>query len=206
MKKAFEIAQADIGTWEWKDGHNPKVVQYFKDVGHDWVKDDETAWCAAFVGSVLKKAGLPHTGKLNARSYLDWGQPVPIEEAQQGDVVVFWRGSPNAWTGHVAFLDRKMGQDWHVLGGNQNNQVNVASYPASRVLGVRRMTKASKAQSTTLQASIGGAAATVGGVLSAVGSLDPVAQVALVAGAVAVLGAFAWIARERLKAWARGVR
>lgn len=61
-------------------------------------------------------------------------------------------------------------------------------------------------QSTTLQASLGGAAATVGGVLSAVGSLDPVAQVALVVGAVAVLGAFAWIARERLKAWARGVR
>ena len=207
MKAAYEAAKADLGTWEWAEGHNPKVVQYFADVGHSWVKDDETAWCAAFVGAMLKKAGLPHTGKLNARSYLDWGQPVDLDDAQPGDVVVLWRGSPNAWTGHVAFLDRIEGGFWFLLGGNQSDQVNVAGYPRDRVLGVRRMSgKTSKAQSTTVQASVGGAVATVTGAGAAVGQLDGTAQIVLIVAAVAVLVALAWIARERIKRWAAGDR
>ena len=61
-------------------------------------------------------------------------------------------------------------------------------------------------QSTTLQAGAGGAVATVAGVGSAVGQLDQTAQIVLVAGAVLAVLAFAWIARERIKKWARGER
>lgn len=138
--KHYDLARAEIGTWEWKDGHNPKVVQYFADTGNAWVKDDETAWCAAFVGSMLKRAGLPHTGKLNARSYLAWGDPVALEDAQPGDVIVFSRGDPKGWQGHVGFFvkDNKNGT-LRVLGGNQSNQVNEANYAKSRMLGIRRM-------------------------------------------------------------------
>lgn len=139
MKKAYECAKDEIGTWEWKNGHNPKVVNYFAEVGHSWVKDDETAWCAAFVGAMLKRAGQPHTGKLNARSYLDWGNPVALEDARPGDVVVFSRGKPNGWQGHVAFLDRQTKDHIYVLGGNQQNQVNVMAYPKARLLGIRRL-------------------------------------------------------------------
>lgn len=63
-----------------------------------------------------------------------------------------------------------------------------------------------KAASTTLQATAGGAVAVSGGVLSALGQLDPAAQVALVVAGVVALGAFAWIARERLRRWAKGDR
>ena len=101
--QAYQLARADEGTWEYADGHNPKILQYFADVGHSEVKDDETAWCAAFVGAMLKRAGMPHTGKLNARSYLDWGDEVALEDAQEGDIVVFWRGTPDGWQGHVGF-------------------------------------------------------------------------------------------------------
>jgi uncharacterized protein (TIGR02594 family) len=139
MKKAYDLARADLGTWEWSNGHNPKVVQYFADVGHDWVKDDETAWCAAFVGAMLKRAGMTHTGKLNARSYLDWGEPVALEDAQEGDVAIFSRGNPSGWQGHVAFFVKDDGANLQVLGGNQRNQVNVSKYPKSRLLGIRRM-------------------------------------------------------------------
>lgn len=137
-KMPIEYAKEDLGTWEWKDGHNPKVVKYFADVGHDWVKDDETAWCAAFLGAMLKKAGFDHTGKLNARSYLDWGFEVPLDQAKEGDVVVFSRGNPNGWQGHVGFYISHNGKDIRVLGGNQSNQVNISSYPRKRLLGVRR--------------------------------------------------------------------
>lgn len=135
---AYELAQKDIGTWEWADGHNPKVVQYFHDVGHEWVKDDETAWCAAFVGAMLKRAGMPHTGKLNARSYCEWGEGLLLKNAKEGDIVVFSRGDPNGWQGHVGFFVKHAGKYIEVLGGNQANQVNIKRHPVSRLIAVRR--------------------------------------------------------------------
>jgi uncharacterized protein (TIGR02594 family) len=116
---------------------NPEIVQMFADVGHSSVQDDETAWCAAFVGSHLKRAGLPHTGKLTARSYLDWGQPV--NDPEPGDIVVFWRGSRDGWQGHVGFYVSETATHINVLGGNQSNKVSVQAYPKDRLLGYRRM-------------------------------------------------------------------
>ena len=142
-KKALtplERAKADMGTWEWKgDDHNPKVVQYFQDVGHAWVKDDETAWCAAFVGAMLERSGIRSTRALNARSYLGWGSPVELEDAKEGDIVVFSRGDPNGWQGHVGFYVGHGMTFINVLGGNQANQVNVKPYKKSRLLGIRRL-------------------------------------------------------------------
>jgi len=135
----YDRARADIGTWEWKDGHNPKVVKYFADVGHAWVKDDETAWCAAFVGAMLERCQIKSTKALNARSYLDWGTPVSLAEARPGDIVIFSRGNPNGWQGHVAFFVKSSKTTITVLGGNQANQVNEKAYPKNRLLGVRRV-------------------------------------------------------------------
>ncbi|MBM2293857.1 TIGR02594 family protein [Sulfitobacter pseudonitzschiae] len=135
----FETAGQYLGLEEWPGAkHNPQIVGFFEDVGHGWVKDDETAWCAAFVGSVLAQVGLPNSGKLNARSYLDWGREVAPADARAGDVVVFWRGSPSGWQGHVAFLVRFESDRVIVRGGNQGNKVSDASYPLSRMLGLRR--------------------------------------------------------------------
>ena len=139
QKTAYALASEEVGMQEIKGPmHNPEIVQMFADVGHDWVKDDETAWCAAFVGAMLERAGLPSTRKLNARSYNDWGQSVALEDAQPGDVVTFWRNDPSSWTGHVGFFVRDSGVFIEVLGGNQSNSVNVARYPKSRLLHVRR--------------------------------------------------------------------
>lgn len=134
----YALARAELGTFEWKDGHNPVVVQYFADCNHAWVKDDETAWCAAFVGAMLERAGIPSTKALNARSYLEWGNPVALDEAQSGDVVVFSRGT-SAWQGHVAFFVCEDRETIVVLGGNQSNQVNETAYLKSRLLGIRRL-------------------------------------------------------------------
>jgi uncharacterized protein (TIGR02594 family) len=128
-----------IGLTEWPGAkHNPAIVQMFADKGHDWVQDDETPWCAAFVGSVLASLGLPHTGKLNARSYLVWGSEVRMQDARPGDVVVLWRGSLTSWQGHVAFLVRFDGDRVILRGGNQGNAVSDAPYARDRILGIRR--------------------------------------------------------------------
>jgi uncharacterized protein (TIGR02594 family) len=140
---AYDLAKAEVGTVEWRDGNNPKVVAYFKDSGNAGVKDDATAWCAAFVGAMLKRAGRKGTGMLTARSYLDWGIPVDRKDAKPGDIVIFKRGN-SSWQGHVAFFVKDRGDVIDVLGGNQSNAVNVKGYSATSLLGIRRDPLASK--------------------------------------------------------------
>lgn len=116
------------------DEDNDIIVSMFADCGHSWVKDDETAWCAAFVGSMLKRSGVKGTGKLNARSYLDWG--LHLSKPEVGCIVVLKRGT-NPVLGHVGFW---IGENAHlvdILGGNQSNGVNVKAYKAKDILGYR---------------------------------------------------------------------
>lgn len=133
----YELAQKEIGTVEWAQGANPKVVAYYRDAGHPTIVDDGVAWCAAFVGAMLKRAGQKGTGLLTARSYLNWGKPVELADARPGDIVVFTRGN-SSWQGHVAFFVKRDGAFISVLGGNQRDSVNISRYPASSLLGVRR--------------------------------------------------------------------
>ena len=135
----MSAAGAYLALAEWPGAtHNPAIVKMFADVGHDHVRDDETSWCAAFVGAVLASLGLPHTGKLNARSYMTYGAAVRTEAARPGDIVVLWRESRESWKGHVAFF--KEFRDGKVIlrGGNQGNAVSDAPYAMDRILAIRR--------------------------------------------------------------------
>lgn len=135
----LEAAGQHIGTDEWSGAkHNPAVMAYYDQVGHGWVKEDEVPWCAAFVGAVLAQLGLPHTGKLNARSYLDYGTEVNMRGAIAGDIVVLWRGSRDGPYGHVAFLVGFNGDKVILRGGNQDNMVKDEDYPVSQILSFRR--------------------------------------------------------------------
>lgn len=120
----------------------PTIVGFFKDVGHSWVKDDEMAWCAAMVGSCLERAGISSTRKLNARSYLSFGQDT--DNPQWGDIAVFWRKSEDSAFGHVAFYLNHDDDYVYVIGGNQSNMVKVSAYPIERVLSFRDYDRGTK--------------------------------------------------------------
>lgn len=136
----YEVAKSHLGMKEVSGPtHNPKIAEFFAKAGHPEVKSDEISWCAAFVGACLVDAGLKGTGKLTARSYLDIGEPVDPEDAQPGDIVVLWRGSPSSWQGHVGFFHSETPSSVKLVGGNQADAVNITGYPKSRILGVRRM-------------------------------------------------------------------
>lgn len=106
---------------------NPKVVEMFALAGHSWVQDDETAWCAAFVGACLRKNGLKTTNSLAARSYEDWGQR--LGSPLLGCVAVKKRNGGAAWQGHVGFVVAANKTTVWLIGGNQSNMVNVTAYP-----------------------------------------------------------------------------
>lgn len=97
-----------------------------------------TAWCAAFVNAALGAKGQRGTGKLNAKSFLDWG--TAVANPQQGDIAVFDRGDPGSWQGHVGFYVGESEKPGYVriLGGNQNNKVSIRDYPISKLRGFRR--------------------------------------------------------------------
>lgn len=134
----IKIALSQYGVKEIVgSNHNDEVLKYFQDAGHEWVKDDETAWCSAFVNWVAMKSIKEHTGKLNARSWLDVGDEV--SSPLVGDVVIFYRGDPKGWKGHVGFYISEDDKNINVLGGNQSNMVCIKPYSKSRLLGYRRL-------------------------------------------------------------------
>jgi len=179
----YDYARSRVGLKETPGPlHNDEIIAMFAKVGHSWVKDDETAWCSAFRGWAEEMAGGKSTRKLDARSWLKWGKPVDISEAIAGDTVIFWRGKPGGWQGHVGFFVRNDGDNIVVLGGNQGNAVSEASYPASRLLGVRRASAKSAAAPENIAAT--GAGLSIAA-LAAYGNYWPV--VAALCAAVAAL-------------------
>jgi uncharacterized protein (TIGR02594 family) len=163
-------ARSYLGTAE-KPGamDNPTIVQFFHDVGHARVNDDETAWCAAFVGSMLERTGHLSTRALNARSYLSCG--MALAQPRLGCIVVFRRGN-SSWQGHVAFYISHDENYVRVLGGNQSNRVSIATYPRRDLLGYRWPLKAEPAlprktpSPTQIAIGAGGAAAGAGGAVA----------------------------------------
>lgn len=131
----IKLARNDLGVSE-KPGklHNPIIQQYYADCGESVNTPDEVAWCAAFVGSCLKRAGYPNTGQLLARSYLKYGKM--LEEPKVGCIAIFPRGN-STWQGHVGFVVGVSSKSVKILGGNQSDKVSIVTYSRGRALGWR---------------------------------------------------------------------
>jgi len=133
----LNIALSEYGVTEMVGTQdNPEVLKYFARLGFGTLKD-ETAWCSAFMNWVAMECGLEYTGKLTARSWLGVGEDVKYPT--KGDVVIFWRSSPDSWKGHVGIYINSDDKFVWCLGGNQSNQVNIKKYAKHRVLGYRRL-------------------------------------------------------------------
>jgi uncharacterized protein (TIGR02594 family) len=145
MEKFLKIAFGELGTEEIVGVvNNPEVLKYAKDTKIAGITTDEIAWCSTFVNWVAWKAGLQYSGKANARSWLSVG--TKVTEPEPGDVVVFWRESPQSWKGHVGIFlgfssDKKR---VYCLGGNQGNRVSVSAYRVNTVLSFQRLASSKK--------------------------------------------------------------
>lgn len=128
----MEIAMGELGQTEIAGREdNERIVDYFDSVSYR-ATDDETPWCAAFANWVLMEAGIARTESAAALSFAKWG--IATRTPKYGDIVVFDHGHGR---GHVGFFMGTDGKNVSVLGGNQNNQVNITKFAASRVAHYR---------------------------------------------------------------------
>lgn len=132
MLKLYGIKE-DIGA-----GDNPIILQWAEEIGLGHVyKGDEIPWCGLTVAYAAAQAGWDYSPRGNplwARNWLQWGTPVKLGEEMLGDVLVFMRGS----AGHVANYVAEDETHFHIIGGNQGDEVNIKRKLKSELISGRR--------------------------------------------------------------------
>lgn len=130
-------ALKEFGTRErGGDANNPEIIAWAREVGgtvDDVYRADEIPWCGLFMAVVAKRAGKPlPPAPLWALSWAGFG--TPVKTPMLGDVLVFTRRKG----GHVALYVGEDKKNFHMLGGNQDNAVNIRVRPkASLYVAVR---------------------------------------------------------------------
>lgn len=124
----YEIARREIGVKELRGiADNPRIVTYHASTTLR-ATDDEVPWCSSYVNWVMKTAGYPYTKSAAAKSWLNYG--TKIDAPVQGCLVVLTRMGGN----HVGFYDGTTNGLIRILGGNQDDAVNIKGFYPYRVL------------------------------------------------------------------------
>lgn len=113
---------------------NPAILAWAAELGlSKTYSHDSIPWCGLFIGIVAKRAGQKVVDSpLWALSWADFGKPTT--GAMLGDVLTFKRNGG----GHVGLYVGEDAGAFHVLGGNQSDQVNITRVAKSRFYRARR--------------------------------------------------------------------
>ncbi|RZL74255.1 MAG: TIGR02594 family protein, partial [Sphingomonas sp.] len=110
---------------DWADELGGKVEQVFT--------ADSIPWCGLFMAIVAKRAG--KTPPVDPLWALNWGKfGEPAGQPALGDVLTFIR--PGG--GHVALYVGEDSDAYHVIGGNQSDQVCFDRFAKERLKAARR--------------------------------------------------------------------
>jgi uncharacterized protein (TIGR02594 family) len=114
--------------------HNPVIMGWAKEVNLEKTYTaDEIPWCGLYMAVVMQRAGRPIVDKpLWALNWNNFG--VRVTNPMLGDVLTFTRNGG----GHVGLYVGEDATAYHVLGGNQGNQVSVTRIAKSRLSQARR--------------------------------------------------------------------
>lgn len=134
----LETAFGLVGTQEQPGiGSNEAILGWAENLDVTSYNDDDIPWCGLFVahcvGSQMPEETLPNN-PLGARKWAGFGYEV---SPRLGAVMVFWRGSPEGWKGHVGLYWAEDDTAYHILGGNQSNSVNVTRVAKDRLISAR---------------------------------------------------------------------
>jgi len=122
-------ARTFIGFHE--TGNNRGIEEFISEAKTGSLGDP---WCAIFANAMLESVGVRGTRSPAARSFEDnanFSSTQPIV----GCIVTFWRVSPDNGQGHVGFFLGQDANNVQLLSGNDDDQVEIAPHPRSRVTG-----------------------------------------------------------------------
>jgi uncharacterized protein (TIGR02594 family) len=118
------------------DRSNPTILQWARSINYDKIyRDDAIPWCGLAMAYVAGQAGwdfAPRGNPLWALNWASWGDPTPTP--MLADVLVFNRKGG----GHVGVYVAEDDTAFHVLGGNQDDAVNVRRVDKGRFVAARR--------------------------------------------------------------------
>lgn len=116
---------------------NPDILKYFHETGYDYINEDETPWCAAFVSWILKKCNKNIKSTLRAKDFLEIGEATtsPV----MGDIAIIYSNDPKLQFSHVSFYVRELGPYFFLLGGNQSNMVMIKAYSKTLPISFRKI-------------------------------------------------------------------
>jgi uncharacterized protein (TIGR02594 family) len=121
-------------------GDNPAILAMAREVHLDGVyKHDEIAWCGLTMAVIAQRAGKPiPEGPLYALNWRAFGVAAPVPGL--GDVLMFYRrdGAGKLIGGHVGLYVAEDADAFHVLAGNQGDQVSIARIAKTRLAAARR--------------------------------------------------------------------
>lgn len=122
---------------------NPEIVGWAREAGVSGYLHDQTPWCGLFMAVVAFRAkkSLP-ASPLWALNWVNFGRDVRADSPESlgnrsasfGDVLIFIR--PGG--GHVGLYVGEDPQAYHVLGGNESDQVEITRILRSRLHAWRR--------------------------------------------------------------------
>lgn len=118
---ATRLQEASTGMWK-ETGSNPNIQALYAGLGFPNIKGDQTAWCAGFVGNMLKNNCFKYMKTLLAHDYCNYGNPIDISQAQKGDIIILFR---KQGSGHVGFYygPGTAPGTFQMVAGNQSNNV-----------------------------------------------------------------------------------
>jgi uncharacterized protein (TIGR02594 family) len=117
----IDVALRMKGMHEKRD--NAALRAFLKSDGGTVGDPAQVPWCGDFVQTCIAlsmpREALPN----NPYAAINWLRFGKECQPQRGAVLVFWRGSPSGWQGHVGFYLSEDATHFHVLGGNQSDSI-----------------------------------------------------------------------------------
>jgi len=142
MAEWLAEARRLVGTRELPGGRNNPVIMAWgnrlgaKVLGIAYTADS-VPWCGLFAAHCVSVAGhRPPPIAIRAKAWASWesGLSTTMTRPPLGTIAVFERQGG----GHVGFVVGVHGSgDLDILGGNQNDEVNVRTFPRARLVAFR---------------------------------------------------------------------
>ena len=143
LAKNIDASLSEAASGRWKEnGSNPNILGCYRSQGQN-LSNDQTPWCAAYAGSVMKASGVQSLKTLSSLAYKGFGTVVPLGDKTKwrlNDIIIFSRKGG----GHIGFFRGYNPNTGSILiaGGNQSDNLKETSFKGTGDMPVVSVSRA----------------------------------------------------------------